>query len=70
MVYYYRGLQEYDLKDYKSATADFDKAIALGPEDRPFYTARANLKDAIGDHAGAKKDRAKAATLKMGYMKI
>jgi tetratricopeptide (TPR) repeat protein len=69
-VYYYRGLQEYDLKDLKAALADFDKAIEFEPDTRLFYTARADAKDAAGDHAGAKSDKAKAATLTTKYQKI
>jgi tetratricopeptide (TPR) repeat protein len=70
VAYYYRGLQEYDLKDIKAALADFDKAIELEPDTRPFYTARADAKDAAGDHAGAKSDKAKAATITTKSQKI
>ena len=51
------------LKDYQGAIADFDKALAIDPQNFAFYTDRANAKGSAGDQQGMCLDLRKASSL-------
>lgn len=48
--------------DLKSAKAEYDREIALDPEDWVLYLNRARVRKGMGDIAGAKEDYAASAT--------
>ena len=57
------GLVKNDLKQYKEAIADFDKAIELNPEDAEAYYNRGSAKDDLKQHKEAIADYDKAIEL-------
>ena len=55
-VYRSQGQMEFIKKEYKSAIAQFDKAIQLNPNFANFYYRRGLAKDKLGNHEGAIDD--------------
>jgi Flp pilus assembly protein TadD len=51
-----RGIIKTELKDFNSAIADFNRAIAINPKDASAYSMRACTKLEMGDLDGASKD--------------
>ena len=47
------GLAKSDLKDYKGAIADYNKAIEINPDFSEAYENRAKAKDKLKDYEGA-----------------
>ena len=61
--YLQRGLAWGTLGDHRKAIADFDRASEMRSDLSAIYRARAAEKLAIGDGAGAERDREKATSL-------
>ncbi len=62
-AYYCRGRCNADLKNYKEAIADYNKAIKLKADYKVVYLNRAAAYEALKDVKSAQKDRSTAATL-------
>jgi tetratricopeptide (TPR) repeat protein len=45
-----------ELKDYKKAIADYNKAIQLQPENATYYKNRGNARNGLGNIKGAEED--------------
>lgn len=65
-IYYNRGNAENDIKLYKEAIVDFDKAISLSSHE-DYYLARGNSKKAIGLYEEAIKDYSQAISIKSNF---
>jgi len=55
-AYNNRGSAKIELKDYKSAIKDFNKAIELDPNNATAYCNRATLRRDLKDYKGAIED--------------
>jgi tetratricopeptide (TPR) repeat protein len=58
--YLYRGIDEFNSKNYKGAIVDFTKAIELNPKLEQAYVRRGDVKNNLNDNYGAKNDYTKA----------
>ncbi len=61
--YLYRGRCYYKQGRYQKALLDADKAIQLDPFNADHYSLRADIKEELGDIAGAETDRLQAAKM-------
>ncbi len=61
--YYQRGLCRVAMKNYAQATTDFDKAIALNPDDKTVYAAKQKALDAWEGTAKQSSQSATASTV-------
>jgi tetratricopeptide (TPR) repeat protein/S1-C subfamily serine protease len=61
-TYFQRGLARFNAGDYKSAAADYSKAIELQPNDAMSYLSRGNLQFALGNNTAALADFNQAQT--------
>lgn len=61
--YLQRGLALQRAGDFRKALSDLDHAIELRPDASPPYRARAEVKERLGDHQGADRDRQKATSM-------
>lgn len=59
-LYYLKGINNYILKNYDDAIADFDKTIKINSEYDDAYLYRAKAKKAHNDYFGALRDYNKA----------
>ena len=67
-AYFFRfGIYKMDACDYAASVANFDRAIALIPDDPVAYHNRAISKDGMGDYAGAIADFDRAIALAPDY---
>ena len=57
IAYNNRGSAKANLKKYKEAIEDFDKAIEINPNFAEAYRGRARVKEILGDTEGARQDR-------------
>ena len=62
-IYYIRGFAHQELKLYKNAIEDYNKAIELNPDNELDYHNRANAKYNIGLYEEAMKDYNKSLEL-------
>ncbi|MBK8660948.1 MAG: tetratricopeptide repeat protein [Ignavibacteriales bacterium] len=60
-TWYNRGVSKFDLKDYKGALEDFNKAVELNPKYGKAFYNRALTKQNLDDLKGACEDWTKAA---------
>ena len=54
--YKWRGVVNWEMKDYKAALADYAKAIYLDPMNPDLYRRRAKVYEKMGDAAGVARD--------------
>jgi len=65
--YFYSGNTKYELKDYKGALQDYNKAIELNPNYALAYYNRGVAKDKLKDYRRALQDYNKAIELNPNY---
>jgi tetratricopeptide (TPR) repeat protein len=61
--YFERAMTYQALGDHRSAIADFDRALAISDLEAVVYFTRARSREALGDLAGAKRDRIEGRVL-------
>lgn len=61
--HYAQGLRRERRGQYREALESFEHATRLGPREPRFYAASARMLDALGDGAGAERQRSKARRL-------
>jgi tetratricopeptide (TPR) repeat protein len=61
--YNHRGLAKFELGDNQGAIVDFDRVIAIDPQDAEAYSNRGAVKLALGNKQGAIADLTKGAQL-------
>ncbi|MGC6531325.1 MAG: tetratricopeptide repeat protein [Candidatus Puniceispirillaceae bacterium] len=61
--YFHDGVAHYSSGDYHAAIDDYDKAIALDPDDAASYNNRGIAKRELGQHQSAEADFKKACQL-------
>lgn len=66
-VYYNRGNSEHNLKRYKEATLDYNKAIKY-KEHEDYFLGRGNSKKAIGEYKEAIEDYSKAISINANFI--
>ena len=67
-AYFFRfGNYKMDACDYAASVANFDRSIALNPDDPAAYHGRGISKDGLGDYAGAIADFDRAIALAPDY---
>jgi serine/threonine-protein kinase len=64
LLYFNRGQAYMDIRDYKKAESDFDKAAKLDPNDPAPHRRRAKALDELGRTEEAKEERAKDVKLR------
>ena len=67
--YYDRGNAKQELKEYKAAITDYDKAIELNPNFTEAYSKRGNVKSLLQEYKEAILDYDKAIELNPNYYK-
>lgn len=67
-TYLQRGMAYEAVGNHRAAIADLDKAIEYRPEAPYSYRTRAAAREALGDIAGAKADRAKASEIETPHV--
>jgi lipoprotein NlpI len=63
MIWNALGYSRTQLRNYKEALADLDKAIALDPRYQNAYENRSAVKHLLGDGSGSARDRIQAKLL-------
>ncbi len=61
--WFYSGVAKFNLKDYRGAIADYNKAIELDPTEATAYNNRGHVKLNLEDYRGAIADCNKAIEL-------
>ena len=64
--YYNRGVSKVNLRDYKGAIQDYNKAIELNPKNADAYYNRANAKSKLQDYKGSIEDHLKKIRMDNG----
>lgn len=67
--YFYRGHYKFKIKDYKNALIDFNKCIALIPNNADYYYNRGILKERMSDYNGAINDFNSCLSIDENYLK-
>jgi len=65
--YFNSGIAKHNLKDYKGAIQNFNKAIEIAPNFTEAYNSRGNAKNQLKDYSGAIQDYNKAIELNPNY---